>query len=70
MENNLALCVININAIWMRTLKQREIIMRRSEVIKILLSAYIFQEGRRSDLNIIQKTGKIIKYFEKEESKR
>jgi hypothetical protein len=42
--------------------------MKRSEVIEELLESYYFQHGKRVDSKVIDKTNKIIKFFEKEES--
>lgn len=43
--------------------------MKRSEVVKELLDSYYFQYGKRVNKNVIEKTRKIITYFEKEENK-
>lgn len=42
--------------------------MKRSEVIQKLLDAYIFQEGVRADLSVINKAIKVIESFKHEES--
>jgi hypothetical protein len=42
-----------------------EAFMKRSEVIKELLSSYYFQHGKRSDNNLLRKANKMIEQFEK-----
>jgi|LakMenE18May11ns_1017448.scaffolds.fasta_scaffold9618454_2 hypothetical protein len=41
--------------------------MKRSEVIKELLSSYYFQNGKRTNRDIVKKANKIIKTFEEAE---
>ena len=47
--------------------------MKRSVAIKELLAAYYHQEGKRTssgmEREVVQKSAKIIAFFEKEESK-
>lgn len=41
--------------------------MKQSEAVKIVLSSYHFQEGRRVDRKVVSAVNKTIKRLEKEE---
>ena len=43
--------------------------MKRSEVVKELLDSYYFQYGKRVDERVTDKAKRIIRVFEKEETK-